>query len=74
MKTGFSIRSPEVRAMHPMIRWRSARAKAAEGRRTPRRFAHAGPSAIAPASWSAPALWRFSPHPLHNFYKPLTRA
>jgi hypothetical protein len=29
--------------------------KAAEGRRTPRRFARMGPLAVAPASWSAPA-------------------
>jgi len=34
--------------------------KAAEGRRSPRRFALAQVAANAPASWSAPVLWRFS--------------
>ena len=35
------------------------RGKAAEGRRPPRRFARAGMLAHAPASWRAPAPWRF---------------
>jgi hypothetical protein len=39
----------------------SRRSRAPEGRRTPRRFAHAGPLAYAAAFWSAPVLWRFSP-------------
>jgi hypothetical protein len=34
--------------------WRSA------SRRSPRRFAHTRQPSFAPASWSAPALWRFS--------------
>jgi hypothetical protein len=33
--------------------------KAVEDYRTPRRFAFSGTSERAPASWSAPALWRF---------------
>jgi hypothetical protein len=35
--------------------------KAAEGRRTPGRFGPRKPHKFAPAFWTAPALWRFSP-------------
>jgi hypothetical protein len=40
--------------------WRGSRfKKAAEGRRTPRRFAFMGTTGFCASFWSAPALWRF---------------
>jgi len=71
-QTGFRKRVPvrlhliSARQVHPLPDWLWPRSKAPEGWRTPRRFAFAKPLRISARFWTAAALRRFSPAPLHN--------